>query len=173
MATTLSDGSDHGKVRIERALPEDGEAADALWDVTAARVVLQEAPATRLVARDAATGRLLGVAEYFRTFPPEDVLFAVAVVPAQRRRGIGTALLRTLARVALRDGRRNLCTFIADEDIPSWQLIRAAGIPVRIYDVDDGYYVELDLGPLLQEPPIDDAEYAAHSVERRPEVSRL
>jgi GNAT superfamily N-acetyltransferase len=164
MATTLTSEIDPEKLLIERALPEDGEAAEALWEITGARALPKDAPAARLVARDAATRRFLGVADYFRTFPPEDVLGAIAVIPTERRRGVGIALLQMLARVALRDGRRNLCAFIADDDLPSRQLVRSAGIPVRVYDVEGGFYIELDLVALLQEPVPDDARYVPPSV---------
>lgn len=163
MAGTLSKDVERGTFLIGRAKPEDERAIKALWKSTRLAPP-REAPTMRLVARDAETQRLLGVADYFRTFPPEDVLFVVAVVPAERGRGVGTALLRMLARNALRNGRRNLCAFIGHDDLASWRLLRSAGIPLRIYDVEGGCYVELDLVPLLQEQLPDDAWCVAPSL---------
>jgi len=139
-------------VAIRFGVPEDEAGAGALWQDTGARAVPEGAPAARLVASDPRTGRLLGVAEYFRAFPPEDAIGAVAVLPSERRRGVGTALLQALARHALRQGKRNLAGFVPEDDVAAWNLLHSADIPLRVYDIDGGFYVELDLVSLMREP---------------------
>jgi len=87
---------------------------------------------------------VVGVAEYFRAFPPEDALASVCVDAEFRQRGIGTALFESVISAAARDGKRNLCGFIADDDVAMWKLLRSAGVRVRTYEVDRGLYVEVD-----------------------------
>jgi hypothetical protein len=54
-------------------------------------------PAQCLVAREDQTKRLLGIAQYFRTFPPEDGCGAVLVVPEAVHGPIGGQLLQAMA----------------------------------------------------------------------------
>ena len=148
-------------VLIEQGHPEHDAAAEALWKTTGVRPRTQGDPTVRLVACDSRTHEFLGVADYFRTFPPEDALGAVAVVPEQRHRGIGADLLRALARTALRNGKRNLAGFMREDDVAAWHLLRAAAIPVRLYNVQGGLYYELDLVPLLRREASDASPYGA------------
>jgi GNAT superfamily N-acetyltransferase len=137
-----------GEVLIQPGRPEDNAAAEALWASTGARPCANGEPLLRIVARYGQSNKFLGVADCFRTFPPEEGLAAVAVVPEERRRGVGAALLRELAHLALRSGRRTLGGFMRDDDAAAWHLLRAAGIPVRLHEVQGGLYYELDLIPM-------------------------
>lgn len=146
----ISPAVEADEVLIEMARPDDDEAAEALWRGTAARPCAQGQPVVRLVARDGKSGAFLGVADYFRTFPPEEALGGVAVVPTGRRRGVGVALLRELAGVAFRNGKRSLAGFMSEQDEAAWRLVCAAGVPVRMHQVEGGLYYELDLTPLMR-----------------------
>ena len=133
------------EVVVRDHCPEYDQAAEELWTATGARPCRQGAPTIRLVACDGGTGEFLGVADCYRTFPPEHALGAVAVMPGQRRRGIGRVLLRALADAALYDGRRTLCGFVLDDDLAAWRLFHAAGMPIRIHEVEGGLYYEVEL----------------------------
>jgi GNAT superfamily N-acetyltransferase len=145
VSTIEPPSSSSASVLIADAGSDDNLDAEALWRNTHVRVHPEGVPEVRLIAREADTCRFLGVADYFHTFPPEDALFAVAVMPYMRRRGVGTALLRALAKTASCKGKRNLCSFVAADDETTWRLLGSAGIPVRVCQVNGGYYVELDL----------------------------
>jgi GNAT superfamily N-acetyltransferase len=137
--------SERAELLIERGSPGDDDAAEALWKSASARPCALGQPAVRLIARDARSHKFLGVADYFRTFPPEDAIGGVAVVPEERHRGVGSALLRELAKVALRNGKRNLAGFMMHDDSAARRLLHATGIPVRPYQAEGGLYCELDL----------------------------
>ncbi|MDE3076412.1 MAG: GNAT family N-acetyltransferase [Chloroflexota bacterium] len=138
-----------GALRIQLAGPGDLTAIDQLWE-SVARPGTPGKPGTCFVAREERSGEILGTAEYVRTFPPEDGLWAVVVAPRARRRGVGTRLLRALVDAALHDGIRNLGAYIGCDDEPSWRLLSAIGIPVRVYRLRKAAYVEMDLVYLLR-----------------------
>ena len=140
----------HPWFRVEPAIPEDRDGVDELWGTWSSR----PEPGSRghgcLLARTDGSSAILGVAEYTRTFPPEDGVMSVMVASSARRQGIGTSLLRTLAMAALRNGIRNLGTFLRLDDEASWHLLAAAGIPLRVYKVSGGAFIEMDLVYLLR-----------------------
>jgi hemerythrin-like domain-containing protein/GNAT superfamily N-acetyltransferase len=102
-------------------------------------------PAQCLVAREDQTSRLLGIAQYFRTFPPEDGCGAVLVVPEAVHGAVGRQLLETMAEQALHDGIRNLGTLVGKHDAATMDMLRAAGMPVRVSPLNDDLYIEMDL----------------------------
>ena len=134
---------------MEPATPQDHDEVEALWGTFPSRPDRGLRGHGCLVARSDDSGVILGAAEYTRTFPPEDGVMSVMVATSARRQGIGTGLLRTLAMAALRNGIRNLGTFLRWDDEASWHLLAAAGIPVRVYKVRGGAFIELDLVYLL------------------------
>ncbi|MDE3077905.1 MAG: GNAT family N-acetyltransferase, partial [Chloroflexota bacterium] len=135
---------DAGAVRIRLAGPDDSAVISHLWEFSV-RPGTPSKPGVCFVARDERAGEILGAAEYVRTFPPEDGIWAVVVAPHARRQGVGTRLLRALAEAALRDGIRNLGAFVDYDDVATWRLLSAVGIPVRVYQLGDTAYVEMDL----------------------------
>jgi GNAT superfamily N-acetyltransferase len=98
-----------------------------------------------LVAREQPSGRTVGIAQYFRTCPPEDACGAVLVLPEALRSGAGKRLLRTMADQALKDGIRNLGTLVSRDDHATLELLREARTPVRISPIQGGLYVEIEL----------------------------
>ena len=98
-----------------------------------------------LVAREDKTSRLLGIAQYFRSFPPEDGCGAVLVIPEAVHGGVGEHLLQAMAEQAISDGIRNLGTLVGWHDAATMDMLRAAGMPVRVSPLNDGLYVEMDL----------------------------
>ena len=67
-----------------------------------------------------------GVYEYMAT-DPDGCQLSVGVLPAFRRRGIGTAIAEHLERVALADGRRKLIAYAASPDAPGDRLPSPTG----------------------------------------------
>ncbi len=146
----MTNGIESGlAVTIEPAGPHDFS-VDLLWESAALRPGTPDKPGTCLVARDRRSGQIVGAAEYVRTFPPEDGMWAVTVAPHARRQGVGTRLLRALADAALRDGIRSLAAFVDVNAEATWRLLGAVGIPVRIYWLRKSALVELDLVYLLR-----------------------
>jgi GNAT superfamily N-acetyltransferase len=143
-------GSSHPRFRVEPATPEDQDAVDELWGTWSSRPEPSSRRRGCLVARSEVSGTILGVAEYTRTFPPEDGVVSVMVASPERHHGIGTALLRALAIAAMRNGIRNLSVFLHFDDEPGWRLLAAVGIPVRVYKVPGGTFVEMDLVQLMR-----------------------
>jgi hypothetical protein len=90
------------------------------------------------------TGRVLALAQYFRTFPPEDGCSAVATLPGHSWRG-RRALFHELVRHARSDGMRTLSTVVSQHDSVTLQLLREANPPIRYNTVSGGMYVEIDL----------------------------
>ena len=88
---------------------------------------------------------MLGIAQYFRTFPPEDACGAVLVVPEAVYAGVGERLLRAMAEQALSDGIRGLGMLVGRHDSATLDLLRHTGMPVRISPLNDGLDVEMDL----------------------------
>ncbi|HLG71717.1 MAG TPA: GNAT family N-acetyltransferase [Chloroflexota bacterium] len=148
MATTmLLEKVEPERILIRMGEPEDAAAAEELWESTGARPCAHGEPVIRLVARNGRTNEFLGVADCFRTFPPEDAMGGVAVVPDERRHGVGAALLRELARMTVRNGRRVLAGFMHEDDAATLHLLRATGLPVRLHPLEGGLYYEIDLVP--------------------------
>ena len=145
MVLTLERPAERTGFEIDPLLPSESKAADELSERCGAGVRFGLVPVVQLAAREPDSGRLIGVAECFRTFPPQDALASVYVAPEARGQGIGTALLRTLTAVARRRGKRNLSMFLADDQLAAWGLLRSAGALVRAHEVEGGLYVEVDL----------------------------
>jgi GNAT superfamily N-acetyltransferase len=143
-------GSNHPRFRVEPATPEDQDAVDELWGTWPSRPEPSSRRRGCLVARGEESGTILGVAEYTRTFPPEDGVMSVMVAGSARHHGIGSALLRALAMAAMRNGIRNLGVFLRFGDEPGWRLLAAVGIPVRVYAVRGGAFIEMDLIHLMR-----------------------
>ena len=135
--------TDQPAFRIEQA-GQDEPWFSQLWHELHGPVCAAERPATCLVARDSATSRILGLAQYVRTFPPEDGCSAVATVPGVDN-SVGAALFHELARRALHDGMRDLGTVVSDHDRLALDFLRKANLPIRCTPISGGTYVEIDL----------------------------
>jgi hemerythrin-like domain-containing protein len=98
-----------------------------------------------LVAREQPSQRIVAIAQYFRTFPPEDACAAVLVQPDAVHSGAGERVFRVMAAQALADGIRTLGTLVGHDDHTTLDLLRNAGAPLRISPVSDGLYIEIDL----------------------------
>lgn len=130
---------------IELTRMDDPEAVASLWDRCGGRSSPgTAAPAREIVARERGTGRVIGVAEFIRTFPPEDALASVCVDPAFRRMGIGGMLLEAIIASAASQGKRNLCGFVSEANLAAWKLLESSRAPARVYETDGGCYVELE-----------------------------
>jgi GNAT superfamily N-acetyltransferase len=129
---------------VELVSPDEPWVVD-LWHELGAPVCAADRPATCLVAREPGTGRVLGLARYFRTFPPEDGCGAVAIIPAAAHTGVGEALFRELVRHARHDGMRMLGTLVSNHDTLTLDFLRRANLPVIFSKVSGGMYIEIDL----------------------------
>jgi|GEM_PF-2453660 GNAT superfamily N-acetyltransferase len=127
------------------ALHPDDQRASQLWHELHGPSCAGTTPPHWLVAGQVGNGRLLGVAQYVRTFPPEDACGAVLVIPEALHTGAGVELLRAMAGQALKEGIRNLGTLVSREDHATMDLLRDARAPVRISPMQGGLYVEIDL----------------------------
>jgi len=146
MVLTLERPAERTGFEIDPLLPSESKAADELSERCGAGVRFGLVPVVQLAAHEPDSGRLIGVAECFRTFPPQDALASVYVASEARGQGIGTALLRVLTAAARRRGKRNLSMFLADDQQrAAWGLLRSAGALVRAHEVEGGLYVEVDL----------------------------
>ncbi len=130
-------------IDIEPAQAQEAAMIDELWRRCGERIRFDVPPAGQVVARDRGSGRVIGVAEYFRTFPPEDVLASVCVEEPYRRQGVGARLLSTLSKLARGDGRRQLCGFIAGTNLAALRLLRSSGRDVHLHADGDGFFAEL------------------------------
>jgi GNAT superfamily N-acetyltransferase len=130
-------------IEIEPAQAQEAAAIDDLWRRCGERVRFDVPPAGQIVARDPGSGRVIGVAEYFRAFPPEDVLASVCVEEPYRGQGVGARLLRALGKLARRDGRRQLCGFLAGKNLAALRLLRSSGQDVHLHAVGDGFFAEI------------------------------
>jgi hemerythrin-like domain-containing protein/GNAT superfamily N-acetyltransferase len=101
-------------------------------------------PAVCLVARGRHGGQTLGVAQYFRTFPPEDGCGAVVVVPDARHSGVGDALLHQMLEHAVHNGIRMLETVVDGDDVTTMEMLRTARLPVTVSRTNGRLYVEID-----------------------------
>jgi len=144
MLLTLERPAQRTGFEIGPMLPGELKAADELSDRCGAGGRFGLVPVVQLAAREPHSGRLVGIAECFRTFPPENALASVYVDPEARRQGIGTALLKALIAAASRNGKRNLSAFLADDELAAWALLRSAGALVRMHEAEGGLFVEVD-----------------------------
>ena len=81
-----------------------------------------------LVAEDPGSGRLVGVARFIRSsHRPDHAEVAVTVLDRWQRRGLGTALLRELARRAAEEGIRYFTADILAENRPMLGLVSRLG----------------------------------------------
>ncbi|HLG72241.1 MAG TPA: hypothetical protein VK009_17625 [Chloroflexota bacterium] len=71
------------------ALEADDHRATDLWHELHGPSCTGTKPPHWLVAREFGSDRILGVAQYFRTFPPEDACGAVLVRPEALHAGAG------------------------------------------------------------------------------------
>lgn len=162
-----------GRYSMTHARPEDASAVEAFWRSFPEEYALGCRPTVRLVARDGASGAIVGVAEYGRTFPPEDALACVAVAPEVRSRRLGASLLRSLAEAARANGIRNLGMFLRKDDLIAWRLMVSCGVPLRLYEAGKRLYVELDLVRFAKEPkPVEAGEPQHNPVHFRAVLSR-
>jgi len=145
MILTLEKPAERTGLVIERLSPDESVAADELAARCGAGVRFDLVPIVQLAAHEPDSGQLIGVAECFRTFPPEDAIGSVYVDPDARGQGVGAALLRALMAAASRSGKRTLSMFVADDQLAAWGLLRSAGALVRAHEVEGGIYVEVDL----------------------------
>ena len=60
-----------------------------------------------------------------------------------------TNVTQFIGRIML-NGKRSLAGFMSEKDEAAWRLIRAAGVPVRMHEVEGGLYYELDLMALMR-----------------------
>ncbi|MHB8620509.1 MAG: GNAT family N-acetyltransferase [Chloroflexota bacterium] len=100
-------------------------------------------PAVCLVARGRDGGRMLGMAQYFRTFPPEDGCGAVVIAPEARHSGVGDALLHRMIDHAVHNGIRTLDTVVESDDLTTMELLRVAKLPVTVTRMNGRLYVEI------------------------------
>jgi hypothetical protein len=129
---------------VQPAAACDGE-AEQLWNDLHGPSCAATRPGQCLVARNETSGRLLGIARYYRTFPPEDGCGAVLVAPEADKTRVGEQLLRSMAGQALRDGIRTLGTLVGRHDTTTMELLRRAAMPVNVSPMSKELYVEMDL----------------------------
>ena len=77
MVLTLERPAQRTGFEIDPLLPSESRAADELSGRCGAGARFGVVPVVQLAAREPHSGRLVGVAECFRTFPPEDALASV------------------------------------------------------------------------------------------------
>ena len=140
------------RFKIETLQADDPCATD-LWHQLHGPNCSGTKPPHWLIAREQQTGRILGIAQYFRTFPPEDACSAVLVLPEALHTGAGEQLFQRMAAQALKDGIRNLGTLVSHDDHATLDLLRNAGAPVRISPMHGGLYVEIDVLTFTALPP--------------------
>lgn len=91
------------------------------------------------------SGKLLGVANYFECRPPGYAEVAVVVAHSEHLRGVGTALLLALGRVAQQHGLHHLVAEVLVENHIMLRLMADAGWPCVRHLDDTVMHVELDL----------------------------
>ncbi len=118
-------------------------AAAQLWQRLHGPSCVATHPAVCVIARGKDNGQMLGVAQYSRTFPPEDGCGAVVLVPEARHSGVGDALLMRMVDHAIHSGIRVLGTVVGGEDVTTMELLRAANLPIVVTRMDNRLYVEI------------------------------
>ena len=103
-------------------------------------------PAPGLVALGAFDhGELVGVANYVPTNEPGQAEIAVLVAHDQHDRGVGTALLDELVRIARRRGQRHLVADVLAENYAMRRVITDSHIPATLHLDGSVWCVDVDL----------------------------
>ena len=106
-------------------------------------------PAPGLVAIGAFDhGELVGVANYVPTDEPGQAEIAVLVAHDQHDRGVGTALLDELVRMARRHGQRHLVADVLAENYAMRRVIADSHLPATLHLDGSMLSVDLDLEDL-------------------------
>ena len=106
-------------------------------------------PAPGLVALGAFDhGELVGVANYVPTNEPGQAEIAVLVAHDQHDRGVGTALLDELVRIARRRGQRHLVADVLAENYAMRRVIKDSHLPATLHVDGSVLSVDLDLEDL-------------------------
>lgn len=105
------------------------------------------------------TGDLIGVANYAESNDPGVAEIAVVVAHEQHERGVGTALLRALGRLARDAGQHRLVAEVLYENYEMRRVISEAGWPVTQHLDGSILSVEVDLDA------VDDGSPPRESVE--------
>jgi RimJ/RimL family protein N-acetyltransferase len=90
-------------------------------------------------------GELVGVANYAPTNEPEQVEIAVVVAHDEHDRGVGTALLRDLIRIAQRNGLHHLVADVLAENHAMRRVIVDAHVPATLHLDGAVLGVDIDL----------------------------
>ena len=115
------------------------------------------APKTGIVALGAfESGELIGVANYVELDQPGRAEIAVVVAHEQHARGVGTALLQKLGRIAHRAGLRHFVADVLAENYAMRRVITDAGWPITQHRDGSVLSVEVNLDDID-----DSAEMAA------------
>lgn len=106
-------------------------------------------PAAGLVALGAFDhDELVGVANYAPSSEPAQAEIAVVVAHYQHDRGVGTALLRELIRLARLDGQRHLVADVLAENNAMRRVIIDSQIPVTWHRDGSVFSIDVDLNTL-------------------------
>lgn len=90
-------------------------------------------------------GELVGVANYAPTNEPEQVEIAVVVAHDQHDRGVGTALLTELIRIAQRNGLHHLVADVLAENYAMRRVIVDSRVPATFHGDGAVLGVDIDL----------------------------
>ncbi|MGJ6124028.1 GNAT family N-acetyltransferase [Mycolicibacterium sp. Y3] len=96
-------------------------------------------------------GELVGVANYTRCEVPDQAEVAVVVARYQHDRGVGTALLGELVRLAKRDGFRHLVADVLAENHRVRRVIADSHLPVTLHRDGSILDVDVDLNVIPQD----------------------
>jgi RimJ/RimL family protein N-acetyltransferase len=88
---------------------------------------------------------LIGVANYAELDQPGNAEIAVVVAHEQHDRGVGTALLRELARIARNAGQHRLVADVLAENYAMRRVITDAGWPITLHSDGPVLRVEVNL----------------------------
>jgi len=106
-------------------------------------------PAPGVVALGAYdSGRLVGVANYSPSNQPGEAEIAVVVAHEQHDRGVGTALLGELVRIAQLNGQRHLVAEVLAENYAMCHVITDSHVPVTFHRDGSVFSVDVDLKAL-------------------------
>ncbi|ORB16882.1 hypothetical protein BST37_06170 [Mycobacterium noviomagense] len=98
------------------------------------------------------SGNLIGVANYVVCAKPATAEVAVVVAHADHLRGVGTALLRRLAKVACASGIRHFVADVMTTNHLMFRVFRDAGLQPRRTEYSDGVvHLEFDLDDIASE----------------------
>jgi L-amino acid N-acyltransferase YncA len=93
-------------------------------------------------------GNLVGVANYSPSTQADEAEIAVVVAHDQHDRGVGSALLAELVRIARRNGERHLVADVLCENNDMLHLIRDSHVPITMHRDGPEISVDLDLHAL-------------------------